>query len=305
MKNNPPLYNTYSQFLYNYFGEKVYKLPIKLNLTCPNRDGTLAIGGCTFCGEEGGSFENTDGTIANQLELNKARVIKRFKAKKFIAYFQNFTNTYVDFESFKANVEAALISDIVGVSISTRPDCLSEEVLDYLAEVNKTYFVTLEIGLQTANYHTLHKVNRGHGTADFVDAVLRAHRRGLRVCAHVILNLPYDDTLDTVETSKLISVLGVEEVKLHALYIVKNTVMGELYQSGKIDIISLDDYEKRVILFLQHLSADVVVQRLIGRAPEENALFCNWNTSWWKIRDAIVAKMEQSNAYQGQYYERT
>lgn len=298
------IYREYSKFLVERFGEKVYKLPIKLYITCPNRDGTCGVGGCIFCGEEGGSFENSQGTISEQLQSNKDRIQKRFKASKYIAYFQNFTNTYIDFEKFKDNINQCLHEDIVGISISTRPDCLGDKYLDFLEDINRNRMVTLEIGLQTVNYHTLKKINRGHGLAEFIDASIRAHKRGLRICAHIILNLPWDNEDDVIETAHILNALGIEEVKLHALYVVENTKLADMYKKGEISIINLKEYEERVILFLQHLNKDVVVQRVIGRAPEENSLFCNWNTSWWKIRDEIVHKMEKENLYQGQFYER-
>ncbi|WP_138158985.1 TIGR01212 family radical SAM protein [Peptoniphilus catoniae] len=299
------IYNKYSNFLKKNFGEKVYKLPIKIDgLTCPNRDGKLGYGGCIFCGEEGGSFENKFGTITQQLEESKKIISEKYKAKKYIAYFQNFTNTYLDFEKFKNNIEECLLDDVVGVSISTRPDCLPDKYLDFLYEINKNFMVTLELGLQTANYRTLKKINRGHGVAEFVDAVIRCHKRGLRVCAHVILNLPFDDFDDNIETAHLLNALNVEEVKLHALYVLENTKLGLMYKNKEFQIITLEEYKERVILFLQHLDKNIVVQRLIGRAPEENSLFCNWNTSWWKIRDDIEKIMKDSNFCQGEYIER-
>lgn len=298
------IYREYSKFLVERFGEKVYKLPIKLNLTCPNRDGTCGVGGCIFCGEEGGSFENVSGSVSEQLEINKARIQKRFKAYKYIAYFQNFTNTYLDFETFKNNINQCLLDNIVGISISTRPDCLPDKYIDFLEEVNKNRMVTLELGLQTVNYHTLKKINRGHGLADFIDATIRARQKGLRICAHIILNLPWDNEDDVIETAHILNALGVEEVKLHALYIVEGTKLAEMYKNEEINIISLDDYKNRVKLFLTHLNKDTVIQRVIGRAPEKNSLFCNWNTSWWKIRDEILDEMENEGLYQGQCYER-
>ena len=298
------IYREYSKFLVEKFGEKVYKLPVKLDLTCPNRDGTCGVGGCIFCGEEGGSFENNEGSVLEQLSKDKSLIKKRYKAEKYIAYFQNFTNTYLDFEKFKDNINQCMLDDIVGISISTRPDCLENEYLDFLSEVNKSRMITLEVGLQTVNYHTLKKINRGHGLAEFIDASIRAHKRGLRICAHVILNLPWDNKDDVIETARILNALEIEEVKLHALYVVDGTKLATMYKNNEIDIISLEEYKERVILFLQHLNKDVVVQRVIGRAPEENSLFCNWNTSWWKIRDEIVSEMEEKNLYQGQFNER-
>lgn len=298
------IYREYSKFLVERFGEKVYKLPVKLDLTCPNRDGTCGVGGCIFCGEEGGSFENNEGSVLEQLSKDKSLIKKRYKAEKYIAYFQNFTNTYLDFEKFKDNINQCMLDDIVGISISTRPDCLEDKYLDFLSEVNESRMITLEVGLQTVNYHTLKKINRGHGLAEFIDVSIRAHKRGLRICAHVILNLPWDNKDDVIETARILNALEIEEVKLHALYVVDDTKLATMYKNNEIDIISLEEYKERVILFLQHLNKDVVVQRVIGRAPEENSLFCNWNTSWWKIRDEIVAEMEEKNLYQGQFNER-
>ena len=170
------VYNVYSNYLKDRFGEKVYKLPIKLPLTCPNRDGCVGVGGCIFCGEEGGSFENLPSRISvkDQVIKNKEYISKRYKANKFISYFQNFTNTYMPIEEFKKVIKESIVEDIVGISISTRPDCVNEEYLRFLSEIKEKYNleITMEIGLQTVNYHTLYKINRGHTLAEFIDSVL-------------------------------------------------------------------------------------------------------------------------------------
>ena len=293
------VYRKYSDFLREKFGEKVYKLPVKLDLTCPNRDGTCGVGGCIFCGEEGGSFENNFGSVRDQLLKNKELIKNKYKANKYIAYFQNFTNTYMPFEDFKRVIEESLIEGVVGLSISTRPDYLPKRHLDYLEELNKNYFVTVEIGLQTPNYHSLKKLNRGHGLSEFIDAALKLKKRNLNVCTHIIIGLPWDDDLDILECAKILNVLGIDEVKIHALYILKDTALGKMYERGEIEPISLDDYKKKVILFLRNLKDDIIVERIIGRAPYENSLFCNWNTSWWKIRDDIIEVMHENGYTQG------
>lgn len=293
------IYRKYSDFLREKFGEKVYKLPVKLDLTCPNRDGTCGVGGCIFCGEEGGSFENNYGSVREQLIKNRDHIKNKYKANKYIAYFQNFTNTYMPFEYFKRVIEDSLIEDVVGVSISTRPDYLPKKHLDFLEELNKNYFVTVEIGLQTPNYHSLKKLNRGHGLAEFIAAALELKRRNLNVCTHIIIGLPWDDDLDILECAKILNVLNIDEVKIHALYILKDTGLGKMYERGEIEVISLEDYKKKVILFLRNLKDDIIVERIIGRAPYENSLFCNWNTSWWKIRDDIINVMHENGYTQG------
>ena len=297
------VYNVYSRYLRERFGEKVYKLPISLPLTCPNRDGCLGRGGCIFCGEEGGSFENLPNIlpVREQVRRNMAYIKKRYKAKKFISYFQSFSNTYMPLEDFKKYIKESIMEDIVGISISTRPDCINDDYLKYLAEIKERYSleITIELGLQTVNYHTLRLINRGHTLAEFVDALLRNKKFGLRTCAHLILNLPWDNMVDVVENAKILSALDVEEVKLHALYVVENTVLGRMYKEDKVNMISKEEYIERVIVFLEYLKEDIVVQRIIGRAPEENTLFVNWNESWWKIRDEIVEEMIKRNTRQG------
>ena len=162
--------------------------------------------------------------------------------------------------------------------------------------------IDFELGLQTVNYRTLIKLNRGHTLAEFINAVNLIHKFGFRVCTHIIVGLPWDDELDMVESAKILSALNVEEVKLHSLYIVKNTVLGEMYSKGEIDLITKEKFIDLVIAFLRNLDKNIVLQRLLGRVPEENSLFCNWNTSWWKIRDEILEKMEKNNYKQGDLF---
>jgi radical SAM protein (TIGR01212 family) len=297
------LYKEYSKYLKVKYNEKVYKLPVNLPVTCPNRDGTISFGGCTFCAEVGTGFELLDSSLSvrEQLQRNMEYISKKYKAKKFIAYFQNYTNTYMDIELFKEYINEAVMENIVEISISTRPDCIDDKYLVFLEEIRKEYGIeiSIELGLQTANYHNLIEINRGHTLAEFIDAVLRIKKFRFEICAHVILNLPGDNILDTIETAKILSALKVDQVKLHSLYIMNDTVMGNLYKEGKITLISKDEYVERVVTFLEHLNKDIVVQRLIGRAPEENSLFVNWGMSWWKIKDEIIEKMAAEGRYQG------
>ncbi len=298
------VYNTFSDYLKKRYGEKVYKLPVGLPVSCPNRDGTCGTRGCTFCGEIGAGYENlpAEMSVSEQLAANKAHIIPKYKAKKFIPYLQNFSNTYLPPEQLRAYVEEACAAeDIVAVYIATRPDCISDEYLALLADIRDRYGVDIcvELGLQSVNYHSLQKINRGHTLGEFLDAVLRIRAYGLQSCAHLILNLPWDDMTDVIEAAKVLSALQVDQVKLHALYIVKGTKMAEQYEAGELQLISCAEYQQRVIAFLEHLAPDIVLQRLIGRAPEANTLFSNWHTGWWKIRDTITKTMEENGQYQG------
>lgn len=302
------LYRDYSGYLQEKYGEKVYKLPINLPGTCPNRDGTLGYGGCIFCDEEGAGFECLSNTISvqNQLEKNKAFFTRRFNARKFIAYFQAFTNTYMPLEQFREVINSASrVDDLVGLSVSTRPDCIHDDYLAVLREAagEKGLDITVELGLQTVNYHTLRKINRGHTLAEFLDAVLRIKKFGFQVCTHLILNLPWDDKADVLENAKVLSALEMDYVKLHSLYIVKDTKLGEMYERGEFELIGLNEYIERVILFLEHLSPDTVIQRLVGKGPQGHLLFCNWDTSWWKIKCSVEEEMQHRNSYQGKKYD--
>ena len=297
------LYNEYSTYLKEKYGEKVYKLPVNIPCTCPNRDGTIGYGGCTFCAEVGTGFEMLDNSISvkEQITINMEYISKKYKANKFIAYFQNYTNTYLEIEEFKKYINEAIMENVVEISVSTRPDCIADEYLEFLFSVQNEYGIniTIELGLQTANYHTLIAVNRGHTLAEFIDAALRIKKYNFEICTHVILNLPGDDLYDTVETAKILSVLNIDQVKIHSLYIMENTIMGKMYKNNEINMISKEEYIERVIVFLEYLNKDIVVQRLLGRAPKENSLFVNWDTSWWKIKDEILDKMLKEERYQG------
>lgn len=299
----PKRYRAISAFLKEKYGEKVYKLPVALPLTCPNRDGSVGVGGCVFCGEIGAGYENLPAsmTVREQLEKNIAHIAPKYKAYKYIPYYQNFSNTYLEPDRFRAYMEAGCIDSTVGIAIATRPDCINDRYLEILQDIKEKYGVDiyLEYGLQSVNYHTLEKINRGHGMAEFIDAVLRTKRYGFSVCAHMIVNLPWDTMTDTIEGARILTALGVDQVKLHALYIVKNTLMAKWYEEKQFSLISANEYIERVIAFLQHLYKDIVLQRLVGRAPEENTLFTNWSMGWWRIQEEIERRLEERDVRQG------
>ncbi|MBE7043190.1 MAG: TIGR01212 family radical SAM protein [Ruminococcaceae bacterium] len=296
-------YYKYSDYLKNKYGEKVYKLPISIPCTCPNRDGCLGTGGCIFCGDIATGFELLPNTVPvrEQLKQNMDRIGKGYGAKKFIAYFQNFSNTYLPLNVLKQYLEEVNHPDVVQIALSTRPDCISKECLTVLKTFSDEHNIdiAIELGVQTVNYKTLKAINRGHSLAEVIDALMLINEFGFETGCHVILNLPGDTMEDTVETAKILSALRVDTVKLHSLYILKDSELGRMYKNGEITIISKEEYQERVITFLQYLNPDIAIQRLLARAPEGDALFCNWNTGWWKIKDEIDARMKQEGRKQG------
>lgn len=298
-------YYSFSEYLKNKYGEKVYKLPVNLPVSCPNREHGP---GCAFCDGAGTGFETMDCQIPvrTQLLSIKEKIEKKYKAHKFIAYFQNYTNTYLPVAQFETYVkEAASTEGIVEISVSTRPDCIRQDYLDVLQKIKEEFGVeiTIELGLQTVNYHTLAAMNRGHGLGEFINAVLLINSYSFSVCVHMILNLPGDDMEDAKEGARFLSALPIHMVKLHSLYIPKKSVLYQQYLDGTITLCEKEEYIERVTEFLALLRPDVVVERIFSRIPEEYAVFSNWGTSWWKLRDQFEQRMKEKGYRQGCRYD--
>ena len=293
----------YSDYLKERYGEKVYKLPVNVPGSCPNRDGKIATGGCIYCAGAGGGYDALPETlsVSEQLKRNMRYIGGKYKAKKFIAYFQNYTGTYLPLESFRENLSQAAMENVVEISVSTRPDCLAEPYLEIMKAIRESTGIemSVELGLQTANWHTLAKINRGHGLAEFIRAVLNCKRYDFSVCAHVILNLPWDDREDVCETARILSALGIEGAKLHSLNILKDTALAQMYSEGEVKAPKREEYVERAILFLQNLSPQTAVHRLIGRAPEEISVVENFNASWRSVYNEIISEMEKRDVRQG------
>ncbi|MGD9473830.1 MAG: TIGR01212 family radical SAM protein [Eubacteriaceae bacterium] len=299
-------YHIYSKWLKEVYGEKVYKIPINIPVTCPNRDGSKGTGGCIYCGAKGGGNETLSESlsVSEQLKQNIAYIGKRYHSKKFIVFFQSFTNTHCQFSDFKRWILESLDDSIVEIAISTRPDAISTEQLDFLAALkqDKGIEITLELGLQSINDRTLEILNRCHTVADYCQAVKNIRTMNLKTCTHLILDLPWDQESDMIKAAGLLSAVQTDFVKCHALYIEHDTVLCDWYQAGKVSLLTKEDYINRAILFLEHLNPDIVIQRLIGRAPEADTVITNWNSSWWKIKEMLEEKMHKENKYQGRLY---
>ena len=298
-------YYAYSKYLKDRYGEKVYKLPVNLPVSCPNKKEGR---GCLFCADVGTGFEASDNslTVRSQMLASREKVEKRYNAYKFIAYFQNYTNTFLPLSILLNYMkEAAEVDNVVEICLSTRPDCIRQEYLEAFKEFRfRTGIeVSIELGLQTVNYHTLAAMNRGHGLAEFLDAVLRIAPYHFPVCVHMILNLPGDTMEDVKEASRILSALPVTMVKLHSLYIPKKSGLYEKYAKGEITICSKEEYLERLAEFIALLRPDITVERLLSRIPEKDAAFSNWGNSWWKLTDEWKELMEAKNYVQGVNYD--
>lgn len=298
-------YYAYSKYLKDRYGEKVYKLPVNLPVSCPNKKEGR---GCLFCADVGTGFEASDNslTVRSQMLASREKVEKRYNAHKFIAYFQNYTNTFLPLSILLNYMkEAAEIDNVIEICLSTRPDCIRQEYLEAFKEFRfqTGIEVSIELGLQTVNYHTLAAMNRGHGLAEFLDAVLRIAPYHFPICVHMILNLPGDTMEDVKEASKILSALPVTMVKLHSLYIPKKSGLYEKYAKGEITICSKEEYLERLAEFIALLRPDITVERLLSRIPEKDAAFSNWGNSWWKLIDEWKELMEAKNYVQGVNYD--
>lgn len=297
------MYYKFSTYLKNTYGQKVYKIPINAQVTCPNRDGKKDTSGCIFCSEEGTAFESFENyvPIKKQLLKNMTYIGEKYNAKKFIAYFQNYSNTYLPLNKFTVNIKEVLHPDVVAIYIATRPDCIDEKQLIFLSEISKQYKldIVIEMGLQSTKNSTLTFLNRHHTYEDFVTSTNLIKSYGLKVCAHMINDLPNETIGDVITSAKSLSYLKVDQVKCHSLYILKNTKLGEMYNDNLFKMGTVDEFIMKTIGFLENLDKNIVVQRLIGRAPKEKTLFCNYGRNWRYVVNQIENIMAEENIIQG------
>ncbi len=299
-------YNSFNEHLKKLFGEKVYRVAIDAGFTCPNRDGLLATGGCIYCDEVGSraSYVEPEIPITEQLKMGMELLGNRYKVQKFIAYFQSFSNTYAPLEKLRNLYEEALsVEGVVGLSISTRPDLLPDEILDLISEISKKTYLWLEIGVQSMHFRTLKKIKRFHGVAEIIDAVLRAKKRGIRVLAHVILGLPGETETEMLETARAISALGIDGVKMHHLYVVEGTELAKIYRMGKLKVYETpEEYAKIAVKFLENLSPRIIVHRLAGKA-EKGLIAPKWTSNKFLGIQAVEKLLEELNTHQGKKFQ--
>ncbi|MBI5234938.1 MAG: TIGR01212 family radical SAM protein [Deltaproteobacteria bacterium] len=294
-------YNALSDYMKARFGCKVFKVSLDAGLTCPNRDGSKGNGGCIYCSNaslkpKGAALKG----IADQLAAGIDYIRIRHKAVKFIAYFQMNTGTYAPTEYLRGIFNEALISkDVAGISISTRPDCLSDATLDMLASLKGAGPLWLELGLQSANDRVLEALNRRHTVKEFEDAVHRARIRGIDVCAHVIIGLPGEDATDWLNTAQFLGGVKVWGVKFHQLQVLKGTALNEMYERGEVRLLELDEYASAIVDCIEALPPATVVHRLCGDAPLEHLVAPRWGVNKFIVMDRIRRFFVERGAYQG------
>ena len=294
------LYKNFSSYLKERYGGKIKKICIDGGFTCPNRDGRCGIGGCSFCGERGAG-EHIDPTLSIGEQVREG--LSRQTADGFIAYFQNFTNTYAPTEELRRRYDAALIDGrIVALAIGTRPDCINEEIADLIAEYKGRLDVWVELGLQTACDRTAERINRGYPTEVFERAVRILHDRGIPVVAHVMIGLPGEGEDELSETIALINRLPISGIKIHSLYVMEGTRLSAEYRRGEFSPITLEQYVSRAARVVASISPDLIVHRLTGDCPKGMLVAPEWNSDKNAIISAIVSRLASEGLRQGSLY---
>ncbi len=299
----PGWYFRLSEFFSRRFSCKVRKIPVHAGTTCPNRDGTISTTGCSFCYNPGFSpATGKDLSISSQIRQARDGLKPAAREKtRFLAYFQSYTNTYGDpYHLISQYKEALQEEGVMGISVSTRPDCIPEEILEYLEETAKQKHVWLEYGLQSAHDHTLEKINRGHDSAAFTRAVERTRNRGIFICAHIILGLPGESWEDMRETIRFLNRSGIDGVKFHHLQVIKNTSLAEEYRKKTIPLFRVEEYLHLLVELLEHLSPELCIHRLMSEVTDPELLIGpRWDLVKTAFHQEVEKELKNRNSCQG------
>jgi radical SAM protein (TIGR01212 family) len=307
MKMNEIRYNDLSAYLSAHFPYKVQKISLNAGFTCPNRDGTVGYGGCTYCNNQtfNPAYCKTEKTVTEQLEEGKQFFARKYPEMKFLAYFQAYTNTYAELEELKRKYEEALqVKDVVGIVIGTRPDCMPDALLDYLEDLNKRTFLIVEYGVESMDNNTLKRINRGHTFEVAEEAIRKTAERGIRVGAHIILGLPGESNEQLIEQAGVLSRLPLTTLKLHQLQLIKGTRMAHEFEMQPEDfhLYSADEYIDLVIDYVEHLRPDLVLERFVSQSPKELLIAPDWGLKNHEFTDKVKKRMRERDAWQGKKY---
>lgn len=296
-------YKHLNKYLKNKFGERTLKICIDGGFTCPNRDGTIATGGCIFCSEKGsGDLINYNKNISKQV-TEYLSSYKSKRANKFIIYFQNFTNTYDTIENLQSKYNSALIDDrIVGLQIATRPDCITEDVVKLLKSFTSKYYVCVELGLQTSNDNTGILINRGYKSNQFTKVVELLNKYNIDIVTHIMVGLPKENFEDIKNTINFINDHNIQGIKIHSTYIIKNTILAQMYYNGDYEPISLQYYLDSLKYIITHISPNIVIHRITGDAPKDLLIAPEWNSHKKWVLNGFDKILKEENLWQGKYY---
>lgn len=305
--DNIPLYNEFASFLKAHFPFKVQKISLNAGFTCPNRDGTKGQGGCTYCNNQtfNPDYCKTEKSVHQQLEEGKQFFARKYPDMKYLAYFQAYTNTYAGLEGLKRKYEEALAVDgVVGLVVGTRPDCMPDDLLHYLSELNRQTFLLVEYGIETTSDQTLRRINRGHTFAETVDAVRRTAEAGILTGGHVILGLPGETHQEIVEQAATLSRLPLTTLKMHQLQLIRGTRMAHEYAQRPEDfhLFDVDEYIDLVIDYVEHLRPDLVLERFVSQSPKELLIAPDWGLKNYEFTARVQKRMKEKGAYQGKRY---
>ncbi|MBI5331027.1 MAG: TIGR01212 family radical SAM protein [Betaproteobacteria bacterium] len=294
--------HTFGQWLLARHGERVHKIALDAGFTCPNRDGSKGIGGCTFCNNA--SFSPNDRNAAplqDQLESGRRGIARRTRARKYLAYFQAYTNTYGDVADLKRQYDQALeMEGMIGLSVGTRPDCVPAAVLDLLANYRQQGLeIILELGLQSASDATLERVNRGHGLKEYVQACRAARERGIPVCTHLIIGLPGEDAGQCQQSLDIVLDIGTDGLKLHPLHVVKHTLLAKQWRQGEYTPLLKEEYVNIAADLIERTPWGIPYHRVTGTAPAELLLAPAWCSQKWPVVNAVAAELERRGSRQG------
>lgn len=301
-------YNTLTEYLEKRFNRKIFKVALNGNFTCPNRDGVISTRGCIFCSPSGsGDFAgNKNDSLEIQFEMVRNIIHQKWPKAGYIVYFQANTNTYKPLPELKALYEKAisLNENIVGISIATRPDCLDENILDYLSDLNKKIPVFIELGLQTINEKTSILINRGYKLNTFDNAVKALRQRNIEVIVHIINGLPHETENDMYETILHLNTLDIQGIKIHSLFVLENTELGKMYQEKQFDTLTLEEYVKITSNQIALLKPNIIIHRINGDAPKDMLIAPEWSLKKLVVMNEIDKYMKTNNLYQGKYYQK-
>lgn len=306
MSENPKRYTTLNQHLRDTFGEKVFKVSLDGGFNCPNRDGTVAHGGCTFCSASGSGDFAQPRLLPLPVQLRRGiqQMHQKWPAvRKYIAYFQNFTNTHAPVEVLRFRFEQVVNEPgVVGIMIATRPDCLPEETVEYLAELNQRYYMWVELGLQTIHDETSRMINRAHDYQTYLEGVAKLRAHQIPVCTHIINGLPGETHAMMVETVRRVFLdSDIQGIKIHLLHLMKKTKMVQDYKAGRLQFLEMEEYIQLVCDQLALIPPEVIIHRLTGDAPRATLIGPMWSLRKWEVLTGIDRELERRNSYQGQF----